>query len=147
MTLIKRGHSLVADDLTFLRRADDRTIVGTSSAATRNHMEIRGLGIIHVPSLFGVASIRSEKELNLIITLRHMEELEDNGRWLIPQTRQVLGVAVSHLTIPVAPGRELANLIETATLNEKLRRLGYDAAKELDEKLKAAMLKRVKWHE
>ncbi len=139
LTLIERGYSLVADDLTFVHRTDDRTIIGTSGDTTRYHMEIRGMGIIHVPSLFGIASVRAEKTLDLIVTLRKMEELEDGGRTLVPQVRNVLGVAIPHLTIPVAPGRELANLIEAATLNEKLKRLGHDAAKELDEKLMAVM--------
>lgn len=141
MTLIGRGHSLVADDVTVLRRTDDRTIIGSSSQVTRYHMEIRGLGIIHVPSLFGVASVRNEKALDLIVTLRNLDELEDDGRTLVPQIRNVMGVSIPHLIIPVSPGRELANLIEAATLNEKLKRLGHDAAKELDEKLMAVMSK------
>jgi len=147
LTLIGRGHSLVADDVTVLRRTDDRTIVGSSSQVTRYHMEIRGLGIIHVPSLFGVASVRNEKELDLIVTLRNLEELEDDGRTLVPQIRNVMGVSIPHLIIPVSPGRELANLIEAATLNEKLKRLGHDAAKELDEKLMAVMSKGALKHE
>jgi HPr kinase/phosphorylase len=144
LTLIERGHSLVADDVTVVHRTDDRTLVGTSPEITRYHMEIRGMGIIHVPSLFGVASVHDEKTLDLIVTLRKMEELEDGGRTLVPQVRNVLGVSIPHLTVPVAPGRELANLIEAATLNEKLKRLGHDAAKELDEKLIAAMTRKSK---
>lgn len=144
LTLIERGYSLVADDVTFVHRTDDRTILATSGETTRYHMEIRGMGIIHVPSLFGVGSVRNEKALDLIVSLRRMEELEDGGRTLAPQTRNVLGVVIPHLTIPVAPGRELANLIEAATLNEKLKRLGHDAAKELDEKLMAVMSRRSK---
>ena len=147
MSLVERGHSLVADDVTVLRRTDDRTIIGTATAVTRFHMEIRGLGIIHVPSLFGVASVRNEKSLDLIVTLRKMEDLEDDGRTLTPQTRDVLGVSIPQLIIPVAPGRELANLILVATLNEKLKRLGHDAAKELDEKLIAVMARGDKRHE
>ncbi len=139
LTLIGQGHSLVADDVTRMRRTDERTIIGASAEITRYHMEIRGLGIIHVSSLFGVAAVRDEKELDLIVTLRPMEELEDGGRTLVAQTRDVLGVAIPQLTIPVAPGRDLANLIVAATLNEKLKRLGHDAAKELDSKLMAAM--------
>ncbi len=135
MTLIERGHSLVADDVTVLRRSDDRTLIGSAVEVTRYYMEIRGLGIIHVPSIFGVAAIRNEMRLDMIVSLRKMEELEDNGRWLKPQARNVLGIAVPHLTIPVSPGREIASLIALAALNEKLKRLGRDAAQELDEKL------------
>jgi len=74
LALIIRGYSLVADDFTILRRHDDRTIIGGSSPMTRYHMELRGLGIIHVPSLFGVAAVRDEKSLDLIVTLRKVNE-------------------------------------------------------------------------
>lgn len=147
MSLLERGYSLVADDVTLLRRTEDRTIIGSATGVTRYHMEIRGLGIIHVPSLFGVASVRNEKSLDLIVTLRKMEEIEDEGRILTPQIRKVMGVSIPHLIIPVAPGRELAKIIEVATLNEKLKHMGHDAAKELDEKLMAVMTKETKRHE
>ncbi|MFC1461069.1 HPr(Ser) kinase/phosphatase [Verrucomicrobiota bacterium] len=141
LALIERGHSLVSDDVAALRRTDDRTVMGTSTGVIRYHIEIHGLGIIHVPSLFGVASVRNEKMLDLIVTLRKADEIEDEDLGLVPQTRDVLGIAIPHVTIPVAPGRELANVIEVATLNEKLKRLGHDAAKELDEKLMSVMTK------
>ena len=141
LALIKKGYSLVADDVTVLRRTDDRTVIGASSGVTRYHIEIHGLGIIHVPSLFGVASVRDEEQLDLIVTLRKSDEIKDGGISLTPQTREVMGVIIPHLVIPVAPGRDLANVIEVATLNEKLKRLGHDAAKELDEKLMAVMTK------
>ncbi|MDD5677307.1 MAG: HPr(Ser) kinase/phosphatase [Kiritimatiellae bacterium] len=141
LALIVRGYSLVADDFVILRRHDDRTIVAASAPVTRYHMELRGLGIIHVPSLFGVASVRDEKTLDLIVTLRKVNELEDQGLGMVPASRNVLGVELPHVTIPVAPGRELANIIEVASMNEKLKRLGHDAAKELDEKLMAVLAK------
>jgi len=93
LALIIRGYSLVADDFTILRRHDDRTIIGASSPVTRYHMELRGLGIIHVPSLFGVASVRDEKNLDLIVTLRKVNELEDQGLGMVPTSRNVLGMA------------------------------------------------------
>ncbi len=142
LALVQRGYSLVADDLTFLRRHDDSTIIGASTSVTRYHMEIRGLGIVHVPSLFGVPAVRDEKNLDLIVTLQEMKDLPDRGLGLGPQTRDILGVPIPHLTIPVASGRELATLIETASLNEKLKRLGHDAAKELDQKMMLVMSKR-----
>ncbi|MBI2440722.1 MAG: HPr(Ser) kinase/phosphatase [Lentisphaerae bacterium] len=142
MALVIRGYSLVADDFTILRRHDDRTIIGSSSPLTRYHMELRGLGIIHVPSLFGVASVREEKNLDLIVTLRKVRRVADQGLGMVPRTRNVLGVTLPHVTIPVAPGRELAHLVEVASMNEKLKRLGHDAAKELDEKLIKVLAKR-----
>lgn len=141
LALIERGHSLVSDDVTVLSRTDDRTVVGASTGVIRYHIEIRGLGIIHVPSLFGVASVRDEEVLDLIVTLVKADEAGDAVLGPVPQTRDVLGVAIPHVTIPVAPGRELANVIQVATLNEKLKRLGHDAAKELDETLMAVMTK------
>ncbi len=142
LALIIRGYSLVADDFTILRRHDDQTIIGSSSPTTRYHMELRGLGIIHVPSLFGVAAVRDEKKLDLIITLRKVNELEDQGLGMVPASRNVLGAELPHVIIPVAPGRELAHIIEVASINQKLKHLGHDAAKELDQKLIALLSKK-----
>ena len=142
LALVGRGYSLVADDLAILRRHDDHTVIGASAPVTRYHMEIRGLGIIHVPSLFGVASVRDEKTLNLIVTLRPMDAVEDQGLGMVPQAREVLGISIPHLTIPAAPGRDLSHLIMVASLNEKLKRLGHDAAKELDDRLMATLSSR-----
>jgi len=142
LALIVRGYSLVADDFVILRRHDDGTIIGASSPVTRYHMELRGLGIIHVPSLFGVAAVRDEKNLDLIVTLRKVNEQEDQGLGMLPASRNLLGVELPHVTVPVAPGRELAHIIEVASMNEKLKRLGHDAAKELDEKLMGVLIKR-----
>jgi HPr kinase/phosphorylase len=139
LVLVTRGYTLVADDFTILRRIDSRTIVASSSPITRYHLEIRGLGIIHIPSLFGVASVRNEKELDLIITMKHADQFAD-GRVDTPDLkRDILGVQIPNIIIPVAPGRDVASLIEVAALNEKLKRLGHDAAKELDDKLKHAL--------
>lgn len=141
LALVEQGHSLVADDLVLFRKDDHRVVIGCALFSTRYHIEIRGLGIIHVPSLFGVASVREEKSLDLIVTLLGMNEFANGGVGLEPTVRDVLGVHVPNVTIPVAPGRELANIIQVATLNERLKRLGHDAAKELDEKLMAVMAK------
>lgn len=136
LTLIERGHSLVADDITVLRRTSEQVIIASAVDITRYHMEIRGLGIIHVPSLFGVASMRRETALDLIVRLqRPTSEMENDRAGLTPQTREVLGVKVPLITLPVAAGRDLAHVVEVAALNQKLKNLGHDAAKELDEKL------------
>jgi HPr kinase/phosphorylase len=103
-------------------------------------MEIRGLGIIHVPSLFGVGSVRGEKQLDMIISLVKTEKEYIEDQIGGPhKTRDVMGVKIPLVMIPVAPGRDLANLVETAALDQKLKRLGHDAAKELDEKLMAVL--------
>jgi len=133
---VTRGYTLVADDYTILRRIAPNTIIASSSPITRYHLEIRGIGIIHIPSLFGVASVRNEKELDLIVTLKHIDQSSDRRIDGSGQPRDLLGAKVPNLTIPVAPGRDLASIIEVAALNEKLKRLGHDAAKELDDKIK-----------
>lgn len=136
LALIERGHSLVADDITVLRRNNLGQIIGSAVEITRYHMEIRGLGIVHVPSLFGIASMRSEMRLDLIIQLHTWSpDFEDDRTGLVPETRDVMGVEIPLITLPVAAGRDMAHVIEVAALNQKLKQLGHDAAKELDEKL------------
>jgi HPr kinase/phosphorylase len=107
---------------------------------TRFHMEIRGVGIVHVPSLFGVASVRGEKRLELVVTLCKPGECEMGGANLYSHgTRTFLGVEIPRVHIPVAPGRDIANVVEAAALDHKLRMLGHDAEKELDENLMALL--------
>ncbi len=143
LTLIERGHSLVADDITVLRRTSEKIIMASAVDITRYHMEIRGLGIIHVPSLFGVASMRRETSVDLIVRLqRPTPEMEHDRSGLTPQSRDVMGVSIPVITLPVAAGRDLAHVVEVAALNQKLKNLGHDAAKELDEKLIQAMTER-----
>lgn len=136
LALIERGHSLVADDITVLRRESGNVISATSVEITRYHMEIRGLGIIHVPSLFGVAAIRTDVRLDLIVRLqRPSPQVELDRTGLNTVFRNVFGVNVPLVTLPVDAGRDLAHVIEVAALNQRLKMLGHDAAKELDEKL------------
>ncbi len=143
LTLIERGHSLVADDITLLCKSDTGGIVGSALEITRYHMEIRGLGIVHVPSLFGVAAMRKDMRLDMIIMLHEMHpELENDRTGLAQEKRDILGVPIPFIRLPVAPGRDMANVIEAAALNQKLKLLGHDAAKELDERLVASLSQR-----
>ena len=136
--LIKHGNALVADDLTCLRKdvAANR-LFATASPATRNYMETRGIGIIHVPSVFGGTAVRAEKELDLVVTLKSMKETEGelDRTGEERQTRTILGVEVPQITIPVAAGRDLVNLVETAAQQYKLLAAGHDAVKALDAQL------------
>ncbi len=141
LALVKKGFSLVADDVTTFFKDSAGKIVGAPVGVTRFHMEIRGVGIIHVPSLYGIAALRAEKELDLIIGFCRIERTDDRS-WEIDGgflPRDVLGVSVPSLVLPVAPGREMANIVEAAALDFKLKQLGHDAAKELDLKLMEAM--------
>jgi HPr kinase/phosphorylase len=140
LALIERGYSLVADDITKVTLVDGSHIVGTSASLTRDHMEIRGIGIINIAAMFGVKSIRKEKRVDLVVTLKQWEDVTDVDRVGMEQEFvKVLGVDVAHITIPVRPGRDLARLIEVAAFQTKLKMSGYNAAKELNERLIAKM--------
>ncbi len=132
--LIERGYSLVADDLTLIRRDAQARLMCTSTEMTRYHMEIRGLGIIHVPSLFGMASVTLEHRLDMVVSLYPSDPaLEGDRSGLTKNSRKILDVPVPLVELPVAPGRDMAGVIEVAAMNQKLANLGHDAAKEFDQ--------------
>jgi HPr kinase/phosphorylase len=140
LALIERGYSLVADDITRVTLVDGREVIGTSSEITRNHMEVRGIGIINVGAMFGVRSIRQEKKVDLVITLKVWNDVTDVDRLgMEQQFVKILGIDVPHITIPVRPGRDLARLIEVAAFQTKLKSSGYNPAKELNDRLISRM--------
>jgi HPr kinase/phosphorylase len=140
LALIERGYSLVSDDITRVTLIDGHEIMGTSSEVTRNHMEVRGIGIINVADMFGVRSIRTQKSVDLVITLKPWEEVPDVERLGMDQEFvKILGVPVPHMTIPVRPGRDLARLIEVAAFHVKLKSAGRNPAKELNDRVLAQM--------
>ena len=129
LALIERGYSLVADDVTKVTLVDGHEVLGTSAELTRNHMEVRGIGIINVAAMFGVRSIRTEKTLNLVVTLKPWEEVQDVDRVGMEQEFvKILGVDIPHVVIPVRPGRDLARLVEVAAFQTKLKMSGQNAA-------------------
>jgi HPr kinase/phosphorylase len=141
LALIERGYSLVADDVTKVTLIDGHEVMCTSVELTRDHMEIRGIGIINVAAMFGVKSIRKEKNLDLVVTLKAWNETEDVERIGIEQEFvKILGVNIPHITIPVRPGRDLARLIEVAAFQTKLKISGYNAAEHLNQRLIARMV-------
>jgi HPr kinase/phosphorylase len=141
--LVERGYSLVSDDMTRLRVVEGRELVGTSPDLTRHHMEIRGLGVINVMSIFGIGSVRMEKRLDLIVTLKDWEELEEVDRIGLDQEYlEILDILVPHVTIPVRVGRDLARLVEVAALDQKLKSMGQNSALEFNERLLSAMQKK-----
>ena len=140
LTLIERGYSLVSDDVTRVTLVDGREVIGTSAEITRNHMEVRGIGIVNVAAMFGVKSIRREKKVDLVVNLKSWEEVEDVDRLGMEQQYvRVLGVDIPEIIIPVRPGRDLARLIEVAAFQTKLKASGYNPAKELNDRLIAKM--------
>ena len=115
---------------------DGREVIGTSAELTRNHMEVRGIGIINVAAMFGVKSIRQEKTLDLIVTLKAWNDVPDVDRLGMEQEFvKILGVDIPHITIPVRPGRDLARLIEVAAFQTKLKIPAIMPRKELNERL------------
>jgi HPr kinase/phosphorylase len=140
--LIERGYSLVSDDMTRLRALEGRDLIGTAPDLTRHHMEVRGIGIINVASIFGISSTRLEKRLDLIVTLKDWQELEEVDRIGLEQEfYEILGILVPHVTIPVRTGRDLARLIEVAALDQKLKSMGQNSALEFNERLLRKMQK------
>lgn len=134
--LIKRGHRLIADDAVEIRRVSKSTLVGTSPENIRHFMELRGVGVINARSLFGMGAVRTTEKLDMVIQLEPWDNDKVYDR--IGDTdfkTKILGVEVPLLTIPVKPGRNLAVIIEVAAMNNRQKRMGQYAAKELMEKL------------
>jgi HPr kinase/phosphorylase len=145
LALIERGYSLVSDDATRFTLVDGHIVVGSSPDLTRGYMEVRGIGIINVAAMFGVRSVRHTKELDLVITLRPWEEVQDVDRLGVEQEFiEILGQRIPHITLPVRPGRDLARLIEVAALHIKLLQTGHNPAKEMNERLLQQMALRQK---
>jgi HPr kinase/phosphorylase len=140
--LIERGYSLVSDDMTRFKAIEGRDLIGTAPELTRHHMEVRGIGIINVASIFGISSTRLEKRLDLVVTLKDWQDLEEVDRIGLEQEFfNILGIPVPHITIPVRTGRDLARLIEVAALDQKLKSMGQNSALEFNERLLRKMQK------
>jgi HPr kinase/phosphorylase len=134
--LIERGHSLVADDVTRITSLEGRELMATAPDLTRNHMEVRGIGIINVSNIFGIGSIRIEKRLDLVVTLQDWDEVEEVDRIGLDQEfYQILDMSVPHVTIPVRKGRDIARLVEVAAMDQKLKGLGRNGAVEFNTRL------------
>ena len=146
LSLIKRGHSLISDDAIVLTRLSTGSVLGSAVGIIREHMEIRGLGIMHVPSLFGAAAMRDSTTLDLIIRMRRAgtapDDIDRTG--LDTTTRNVLGVEIPLITLPVAPGRDVTNVVEIAALNCRLKQMGHDAARELDARIMETLSRKEK---
>lgn len=140
--LMERGYPLVSDDVTRLRLMDGQYLLGTAPELTRHHMEVRGVGIINVSSMFGIKAVRVQKRLDLIVTLKDWQEMEEVDRiGLNQQFIEVLGIQVPHVTIPVRTGRDLARLVEVAALDQKLKSMGQNSAEEFNQRLLNSMQK------
>jgi len=140
--LIERGYSLVSDDVTRFRAIEGRELIGTAPDLTRHHMEVRGLGIINVTSIFGVRAVRINQRLDLIVTLKDWQDVEEVDRIGLEQEFfEILGISVPHITIPVRTGRDLSRLVEVAALDLKLKSIGQNSAQEFNQRLLSLMQK------
>lgn len=134
--LVERGYSLVADDVTRIKCIEDSELMATSADLTRHYMEVRGLGIINVASIFGASSIRNSKRIDLVVTLHDWAKLDDIDRIGLEQKYfEILQIKIPHVTIPVRSGRDIAGLIEVAALDQKLKSMGHHSASEFNERL------------
>jgi HPr kinase/phosphorylase len=136
LDLVGRGHRLVADDTVEIRCRGEAILIGTCPELTRHHVEIRGLGLVNVTDLFGVSSTRSSKRVELVVHLERWDEGREYDRLgLDVSTIDILGIAVPLVVMPVAPGRNVAMLVEVAARNQLLRARGRHAARELADRL------------
>ena len=140
LDLVVRGHRLVADDAVEVRRPGDTVVIGTSPELIRYHMEIRGLGILNIRDLFGVAAIRTSKRVEMVVHLERWDASREYDRLgLDDQFHDLLGLKVPMVEMPVAPGRSLAVLVEVAARNQLLRSRGLNAARALTDRVHQAI--------
>jgi len=136
LDLVVRGHRLVADDAVEVRRRGETDLIGTCPELTRHHMEVRGLGVINIRDLFGVAATRMSKRMELVVQLERWESGRDYDRLgLEENVWELFGVKIPLVHMPVAPGRNLAILVEVAARNQLLRARGLNAARDLASRL------------
>jgi HPr kinase/phosphorylase len=141
LDLVVRGHRLVADDTVEIRRRAESFVIGTCPELTRHHMEVRGLGLINIRDLFGIASTRSAKRVELVVQLERWDPSREYERLgLDDQFQSLLGLSVPLIRMPVAPGRNLAILVEVAARNQLLRSRGINAARDLAARLDASLV-------
>jgi HPr kinase/phosphorylase len=140
LDLIVRGNRLVADDTVEIRRRSETILVGTCPEMTRHHMELRGLGVINVMDLFGIASTRSSKRVELVVQLERWEAGREYERLGLDEVYfEILGLQVPLIRMPVAPGRSVAILVEVAARNQLLRARGRHAARDLAGRLERTL--------
>jgi len=136
LELIRRGFHLIADDMVTIKCLNDSQLVGRATEVLPFHMEARGIGIIDIRLLFGVAAVRPDTRIGLAVTLVDWEQVSEIDRIGLNETNmEVLGVAIPHVTIPVSPGRNVGTLVEVAAVNQKLKGFGINTAVRMQEQL------------
>lgn len=142
LELIKRGHRLVTDDVVEIRKVSDETLIGTAPDITRHFIELRGIGIIDVKTLFGVESVKETQGIDMVIKLEDWNKDKEYDRLgLEEQYTEFLGNKVVCHSIPIRPGRNLAIIVESAAVNHRQKKMGYNAAQELYRRVQAKLSK------
>ena len=143
LELIKRGHRLVSDDVVELRKVSDVTLVGSAPDITRHFIELRGIGIIDVKALFGVGSVKNTQAVDMVIKLEEWDRNKEYDRLgLNEEYIDYLGNKLVCYSIPVRPGRNLAVIVESAAVNHRQKKMGYNAAEELYKRVQANLARR-----
>ena len=142
LELIKRGHRLVTDDVVEIRKINEHTLMGTSPEITRHFIELRGIGIIDVKTLYGVECVKEKQQIDLVIKLEDWKKEADYDRLgLEEEYAEYLGNKVVCHSLPIRPGRNLAVIVETAAVNHRQKKMGYNAAQELYRRVQANLTK------
>lgn len=143
LELVKRGHRLVTDDVVEIRRVSDDTLVGKAPDITKNLIELRGIGIVDVKTMFGVQSVRETQTIDLVITLEEWDKNKEYDRLgLEEKYTEFLGNKVQCHEIPIRPGRNLAIILESAAINHRQKQMGYNAAQELYRRVQQSFTKK-----
>lgn len=143
LELIKRGHRLVSDDVVEIRRVSDETLIGSAPDITRHFIELRGIGIIDVKTLFGVESVKDTQAIDMVIKLEEWDREKEYDRLgMEDQYTEFLGNRVVCHSIPIRPGRNLAIIVESAAVNYRQKKMGYNAARELYNRVQANLAKK-----
>lgn len=138
--LLKRGHRLVADDAVEIKRVSSISLIGSAPEIIRHFIEIRGIGIVDVRKIFGMGAVKNSEKIDLIINIEQWNKEKSYDRLgLEEHTTEILGIKVPSLTVPVRPGRNLAVIVEVAAMNNRQKKMGFNAAEELSERLTKQM--------
>ena len=138
--LVKRGHRLIADDAVEIKKVSEKTLVGSAPEMIRHYVELRGVGLVDIRRLFGVGAVKNTERIDMVIQLENWEEGKMYDRLgMEEETMDILGIQVPSITVPVRPGRNLAIILEIAAMNNRQKRMGYNAAVEFNKKLMRQM--------
>ena len=143
LELIKRGHRLVTDDVVEIRKVSDETLIGTAPEITRHFIELRGIGIIDVKTLFGVESVKETQGIDMVIHLEDWDKEKEYDRFgLEEEYTEILGNKIVCHNLPIRPGRNLAVIVESAAVNWRQKKMGYNAARELYNRVQNSISRR-----